>query len=142
MAKKSFLQRSWTTWEVSEKVEIKGGHFSRFFFFTNCLLEINGAKKYKFPNLAGSTSLKYVISGQPLIAPEPLIGNFQNWAEMKVNYPTSKEFNILGNFPIITRAREKFYIQIPQSRIDELLFQEPTTKISAPNSKYNCSFAQ
>ncbi len=34
-----------------------------------------------------------------------------------------------------SRAREKFYIQIPQSRIDELLFQEPTTKISAPNSK-------
>jgi hypothetical protein len=40
------------------------------------------------------------------------------------------------------RAREKFYIQIPQSRIDELLFQEATTKISDPNSKYNCSFAQ
>ncbi len=39
-------------------------------------------------------------------------------------------------------TREKFYFQIPQSRIDELLFQEPTTKISALNSKYNCSFAQ
>jgi hypothetical protein len=43
---------------------------------------------------------------------------------------------------IYVRAREKFFIQTPQSRIDELLFQEPTTKISAPNSKYNCSFAQ
>jgi hypothetical protein len=43
---------------------------------------------------------------------------------------------------IFTSAREEFYFQNPQSRIDELLFQEPTTKISAPNSKYNCSFAQ
>jgi hypothetical protein len=42
----------------------------------------------------------------------------------------------------IIRAREKFYIQNPESRIDELLFQKATTKISAPNSKYNCSFAQ
>jgi hypothetical protein len=39
-------------------------------------------------------------------------------------------------------AREEFYFQIPQSRIDELLFQDPTTKISAANSKYNCFFAQ
>ncbi len=40
------------------------------------------------------------------------------------------------------RAREEFYIQNPQSRIDELLFQEATAKISAPNSKYNCSIDQ
>jgi hypothetical protein len=40
------------------------------------------------------------------------------------------------------RVREEFYIQNPQSRIDELLFREPTTKISAPNSKYNCSIDQ
>jgi hypothetical protein len=33
-------------------------------------------------------------------------------------------------------------VQNPQSRIDELLFREPTTKISAPNSKYNCSIDQ
>jgi hypothetical protein len=43
---------------------------------------------------------------------------------------------------MFSRVREKFYIQIPRSRIDELLFQEPTTKISAPNSKYNCFFGQ
>jgi hypothetical protein len=43
---------------------------------------------------------------------------------------------------VCIRAREEFYIQNPQSRIDELLFQEPTTKISASNSKYNCFFAQ
>jgi hypothetical protein len=32
--------------------------------------------------------------------------------------------------------------QNPQSRIDELLFQEATTKISAPNLKYNGSIDQ
>jgi hypothetical protein len=57
------------------------------------------------------------------------------------------------------RAREEFYIQNPESRIDELLnvairlfpywkqamnycFNSPPPKISAPNSKYNCCFAQ
>jgi hypothetical protein len=30
----------------------------------------------------------------------------------------------------------------PESRIDELLFQEATTKISAPNSMYYCSIDQ
>jgi hypothetical protein len=39
----------------------------------------------------GYTPLKYVISGKPLIAPEPEVGKFQNWAEMKVNYHTDKE---------------------------------------------------
>jgi hypothetical protein len=38
--------------------------------------------------------------------------------------------------------RVEFYIQNPQSIIDELLFQEATAKISAPNSKHNCSFDQ
>jgi hypothetical protein len=42
----------------------------------------------------------------------------------------------------LVRAREEFDIQNPQSRIDELLFQEATAKISAPNSKYNCSIDQ
>jgi hypothetical protein len=41
--------------------------------------------------LAEYTPLKYVISGKPLIAPEPEVGKFQNWVEMKVNYPTDKE---------------------------------------------------
>jgi hypothetical protein len=40
------------------------------------------------------------------------------------------------------RSREEFYIPNPESRIDELLFQEPTTKISTPNSKYYGFFAQ
>ncbi len=53
----------------------------------------------------------------------------------------NNNFTIIGGTKI-NRAREKIYIQIPQSRIDELLFQEATTKISVPNSKYNCSFAQ
>jgi hypothetical protein len=41
--------------------------------------------------LAAYTPLKYVISGKPLIAPEPKVGKFQNWVEMKVNYPTDKK---------------------------------------------------
>jgi hypothetical protein len=41
--------------------------------------------------LAGYTPLKYGISRKPLISPEPQIGKFQICAEMKVNYPTSKE---------------------------------------------------
>ncbi len=44
--------------------------------------------------------------------------------------------------PMNIRAREEFHIQNPQSRIDKLLFQEATAKISAPNSKYNCSIDQ
>jgi hypothetical protein len=43
---------------------------------------------------------------------------------------------------INSRVREEFYIQNPQSRIDELLFQEATAKASAPISKYNCSIDQ
>jgi hypothetical protein len=41
--------------------------------------------------LAGYTPLKYVVFGKPLIAPEPEVGKFQNWPEMKVNYPTNKK---------------------------------------------------
>jgi hypothetical protein len=41
--------------------------------------------------LAGYIPLKYVFSGKPLIAPEPEIGKFQNWAEMKVKYPANKK---------------------------------------------------
>jgi hypothetical protein len=48
-------------------------------------------QKNKFSNLAGYTQLKYVISGKPLITPEPRMGKFQKWVEMKVNYPTDKE---------------------------------------------------
>jgi hypothetical protein len=48
-------------------------------------------QKNKFSNLAGYTPLKYVFSGKPLIAPEPKVGNFQNWAEMKANYSTNKK---------------------------------------------------
>jgi hypothetical protein len=33
--------------------------------------------KTKFRDLAGCTPLKYVISGKPLIAPEPKVGKFQ-----------------------------------------------------------------
>ncbi len=46
------------------------------------------------------------------------------------------------NVYIYIRAREEFHIQNPQSRIDKLLFQEAIAKISAPNSKYNCSIDQ
>ncbi len=55
------------------------------------LYSSTGPKKNKFSNVAGYTPLKYVFSGKPLIAPEPEVGKFQNWAEMKVNYPTNKE---------------------------------------------------
>jgi hypothetical protein len=41
--------------------------------------------------LAGCTPLKYIIYGKPLITPEPQIRKFQNWVEMKVNYPTNKK---------------------------------------------------
>jgi hypothetical protein len=34
------------------------------------------------------------------------------------------------------------YIQTPESGVDELLFQEPTTKITDPNSKYYGSIDQ
>ncbi len=47
--------------------------------------------------MAGYTPLKYVISGKQLIAPEPEVEKFQNWPEMKVNYPTNKE-NIPEDF--------------------------------------------
>ncbi len=50
----------------------------------NRLLRMYWTKKISFP-------LKYVISGKPLIAPEPEVGKFQNWAEIKVNYPTDKK---------------------------------------------------
>jgi hypothetical protein len=43
---------------------------------------------------------------------------------------------------IFIRVREKFYIQTPEYRIVKLLFQEPTTKISDPNSKYYGSIDQ
>jgi hypothetical protein len=48
-------------------------------------------QKNKFLNLAGYTPLKYEISRKPLITPEPRIGKFQNWVEMKVYYPTDKK---------------------------------------------------
>ncbi len=48
-------------------------------------------RKNKFSDLAGYTPLKYVFSGKPLITPEPEVGKFQNWAEMKVNYPTDNK---------------------------------------------------
>jgi hypothetical protein len=48
-------------------------------------------RKNKFSGLAGYTPLKYVISGKPLITPEPEVGKFQNWAERKVNYPTNNK---------------------------------------------------
>ncbi len=37
--------------------------------------------------MAGYTPLKYLITGKPLITPEPQIGKFQNWVEMKANWP-------------------------------------------------------
>jgi hypothetical protein len=40
------------------------------------------------------------------MAPEPEVGKFQNWAEMKVNYPTDKE-NTDDNFP---RIDNKYFI--------------------------------
>jgi hypothetical protein len=41
--------------------------------------------------LAEYTPLKYVISGKQLIVPEPEVEKSQNWAEMKVNYPTERK---------------------------------------------------
>jgi hypothetical protein len=37
--------------------------------------------------------LKYVFSGKPLIAPDPEVGKFQNWLEMKVYYPIIYSIN-------------------------------------------------
>jgi hypothetical protein len=64
------------------------------------------------------------------------------WHFMVRNVFFSVQRDSTPKISIKCRVREKFNIQIPQSRIDELLFQEATTKISAPNSKYNCFFAQ
>jgi hypothetical protein len=58
---------------------------------------MNRTKKNKFSNLAGYTPLKYVFSGNPLIASEPEVGNFQNWAKMKVKDSTNKK-NIHKDF--------------------------------------------
>jgi hypothetical protein len=46
--------------------------------------------KNKFSNLAGYTPLKYLLFGKPLITPEPRLGKFQKFVEMKVSYPTDK----------------------------------------------------
>ncbi len=67
-----------------------------------------------FSNLAGSTRLKNLLSGKPLIAPEPEVGKFQNWVEMKVNYPTNKE-NTSEDFSDNFRNIKKF-VQVEHSR--------------------------
>jgi hypothetical protein len=67
-----------------------------------------------FSNLAGSTPLKYVFSGKPLIDLEPEVGKFQNWVEMKVNYPTNKE-NTLEEFSDNFHNIEKF-VQVDHSK--------------------------
>ncbi len=41
--------------------------------------------------MAGYIPLKCEISRKPLISPEPEVGKFQIYAEMKVNYPTKKK---------------------------------------------------
>jgi hypothetical protein len=43
---------------------------------------------------------------------------------------------------LFIKSREEFFIPFPECRIDELLFQEPTTKISTSNSNYCGIFAQ
>jgi hypothetical protein len=63
--------------------------------------------------LAGYTPLTYVFSGNPLIAPEPKVGKFQNWVEMKVNYPTHKE-NTPEDFSDNFRNIKKF-VQVDHS---------------------------
>jgi hypothetical protein len=63
----------------------------------------------------GHTPLKYVFSGKPLIAPEPEVGKFQNWVEMKVNNPTNKKnthkdfsdnFHSIENFVQVEHLKE------------------------------------
>jgi hypothetical protein len=65
--------------------------------------------------LAEHTPLKYVFSGKPLIAPEPEVGKFQNWSEMKVNDPTNKKnthkdfydnFHNIENFVQVEHLKE------------------------------------
>jgi hypothetical protein len=64
--------------------------------------------------LAGYTPLKYVISGKPLITPEPRIGKFQKWVKMKVDYPTDKK-NTLDDFSNYFRNIKKF-VQVDYSK--------------------------
>ncbi len=64
--------------------------------------------------MAGYTPLKYVFSGKPLIDPKPEVGKFQNWVEMKVNYPTDKE-NTHKDFSDNFRNIEKF-VQVDHSK--------------------------
>jgi hypothetical protein len=64
--------------------------FSKF-FFKNILVGINRAKKISFQIWRGTPRWNTYFSGKSLIAPEPEVGKFQNWTEMKVNYPTNKK---------------------------------------------------
>jgi hypothetical protein len=59
---------------------------------------------------------------------------------MRMNIITFSEFKkFIKSFLI---GHVKNFIQALEARIDELLFQEPTTKISDPNSKYYGSIDQ
>ncbi len=71
----------------------------------------------EFSNHTRAHPLKYVFSGKPLIAPEPEVGKFQNWVEMKVNNPTNKKnthkdfsdnFHSIENFVQVEHPKEKF----------------------------------
>ncbi len=62
--------------------------------------KIPTTKKYQnnnFTDLAGYIPLKCEISKKPLVSPEPEVGKFRIYAEMKVNYPTKKK-NTPKNF--------------------------------------------
>jgi hypothetical protein len=89
-------------------------------------------QKNKFSNLAGYTPLKYVISGKPLITPEPRIGKFQTWVKMKISYPTDKKntpedfsnnFRNIENFVQVDHSKKMtknryifFYFPLPENR--------------------------
>jgi hypothetical protein len=47
-----------------------------------------------------------------------------------------REYFFGENFWWILGRVKIFKLKKPKDKLDELLFQEPTTKISAPNSKY------
>jgi hypothetical protein len=86
----------------SSKIWLENGFFPSF----SSQIVLNRTKKNKFSNLAGYTPLKYVFSEKLLITRKPEVGKFENWMELKDNYPTNRKNthrDFSDNFHNITR---------------------------------------
>jgi hypothetical protein len=84
-----------------------------------------------FSDLAGYIPRKFQFSGKPLIVLEPKIGKFQNWAEMKDNYPTdnkvtSKDFS--DNFHNIKNSVQVDHIEKTRKTVSFFLLAAPKNR--------------